>query len=140
MHRIIRTAGIVVGLGALLVGAKLWQAATGEAAAEREPRVVIVKMIGHGETFRFEPARVEVRRGDVVRFVHTGEMLHNVQFVEGKIPRGANLKDYWISPFLPDHGREYDLSIDARFLVGTYSFICTPHAPWDMEGEIVVEA
>jgi plastocyanin len=97
-------------------------------------------MIGHDQTFRFEPSQLRVRRGDVVRFVHTGEMLHNVGFVAGKLPPGVDLKDYMMGPFLPDGGRTtYDLRIDHRFLPGTYTFVCLPHEPWDMRGELVIE-
>src|SRR5690606_8430534 len=52
-------------------------AAAGCAAAPA-PRTHEVRVTDDGGTFRFEPANVEARVGDVVRFVYDGTMPHNV--------------------------------------------------------------
>ena len=61
---------------------------------------------------RFEPARIDARRGDVVRFVQTGSIPHNVQFVRNSAPAGVDIGDYWTGPYLTQPGEVYELPID----------------------------
>lgn len=129
----------VSAAGALGVGA-LATIAAGHAGLAGEPagRVVVVKTMDEGGTFRFEPASVTVRRGDTVRFVQGGGTPHNVEFVRNTAPDGVDLGNRWVGAFLTGAGDAYDVPVDGRFADGRYGFICSPHAPLGMKGELVV--
>lgn len=86
--------------------------------------------------FQFQPATVTVRPGDVVRFLQTGIQPHNVDF--RKVPRGVDLGDRKMGPFLVKKGDAYELRIDARFKPGVYEFVCTPHEMMGMKGRLIV--
>lgn len=102
------------------------------------PRVFQVEMVDISPTeFAFRPAEIRVRRGDVIRFVQTGVMPHNVEFRE--VPEGAGLEDAKMGPFLTRRDQAYDIVIDDRFVPGTYPFLCTPHVTLGMKGTIIVE-
>jgi manganese oxidase len=112
--------------------------APGEPQVAFEARVIEVAMRDDGGEMRFDPARVEVRRGDVVRFVQEGVMPHNVFFVRNNSPAGVELGDTWSGPFLNRKGETYDVVIDDRFIDGEYEYVCAPHIPNGMKGVIVV--
>lgn len=86
--------------------------------------------------FRFQPAEVTVRVGDVVQFVQRGIQPHNVQF--RTVPKGVDLGNEAMGPFLVQKGQTYRLKIDARFKPGVYEFVCTPHEMMGMKGRLVV--
>ncbi len=131
---------IAISLGALLLlGWTNAPGATGEAAPGRAaaPDTIMVKMVDHGGgQWRFEPARVEAHPGDVIHFVQTDVVPHNVQFK--KVPAGAKLGAAMMGPFLLRKGDTYDLAIDQRFVAGTYGFVCTPHEVMGMKGTLIV--
>lgn len=118
--------------------AEMSTAAAAETGAAAADNVVIVKMVDDGSTFRFEPAKIEASRGDVVRFVHEGTQPHNVQFVQDGVPAGVDLGDAWTGPYVISKGGTYELTIDERFEPGTYEFTCTPHMAMNMHGTLVV--
>jgi manganese oxidase len=124
----------ILGLGGYAV-------ATGAGAASEAAsgRVLEVRMVEVGGAMRFEPENLEVRRGDVVRFVQEGAMPHNVQFVRNTAPRGAEIGDSWMGPFLSKKGEVYEVEIDERFLDGTWEYVCTPHIAMGMKGTLTVE-
>lgn len=133
----VRIAGILAlgGMSAVLLGG----ATAGPSHGTRTGRVIVVKTVDVSATeFRFEPASVTVEPGDTVRFVQTTGTPHNVQFEE--TPTGASLGDAMMGPFLTSPGESYTLVIDARFVGGKYSFVCTPHATMGMTGALVVHA
>ena len=101
-------------------------------------RVIIVRMLDDGGSFRYEPAKVRVRRGDIVRFEQAGAMPHNVEFVRNTVPAGVDLAGAWMSSFLVARGETYDVVIDERFADGAYDYVCSPHAPMGMAGVIEV--
>lgn len=102
------------------------------------PRVFQVEMVDISPTeFAFEPAEIRARPGDVIRFVQTGLMPHNVEFRD--VPDGARLEDAKMGPFLMQRDETYDIVIDERFVPGTYPFLCTPHVTLGMTGTIIVE-
>src|SRR5688572_19040722 len=103
-------------------------------------RVVDVTIHDDGGKFRFEPAEISVRRGDVVRFsLGSATMPHNVEFVRNSAPDGADLGKTWSGPYLQKPGDTYEVPIDGSFIDGTYGFVCTPHAALGMKGTLVVD-
>ena len=101
------------------------------------PRVITVQMVDKGSTqWRFEPSEIQVRPGDVVRFVQTDIASHNVQFKA--VPSGAKLGVVVMGPFMIQKGDVYEVEIDERFAPGLYKYVCTPHEPLGMVAQIEV--
>lgn len=101
------------------------------------PPTHVVRMVEVSPAdFAFEPARITVRPGDVIRFTQAGALPHNVE-LRGS-PDGVELGDARMGPFLTAKGQSYDLVIDERFAPGEYEFVCTPHVAMGMKGTIVV--
>lgn len=112
----------------------------------RAQEVHEIRMVGSpkGE-FRFEPASVRARRGDVLLFRAVGGGPHSVVFqskgispsdrdrLNEAMPRRAGDLS---SPLLTD-GSEYRMVVPA-LTAGTYQFFCLPHKAYDMRGEVVV--
>jgi plastocyanin len=102
------------------------------------PRVLEVLMVDKGGgQWRYEPSRVAVRHGDVVRFVQADVVPHNVHFK--KTPRGTDLGSALMGPFLLQKGDVYDVTIDDRFAPGVHEFVCTPHEMMGMAGSLDVQ-
>lgn len=119
----------------LLVCAAL--AATAQTAGTAAPRTVIVRMIDQGlYGMAFDPTRVTVHRGDTVRFVQAGNLLHNVEFKS--VPEQTDLGTSRIGPNLKARGETYSIVIDQRFAVGKHVYVCTPHEVLGMAGIIYV--
>ena len=134
MKRIIRS--LVVAVGLLPLGAV-------QAGAQEVHEIRMISS-GRGE-FRFEPASVKARRGDVLLFRAVSGGPHSVVF-QGKgispadrerlneaMPRRAGDLS---SPLLTD-GTEYRVVVPA-LTAGAYHFFCLPHKAYDMKGEVVV--
>lgn len=117
-------------------------AAPGAAQEVHEIRMVSA---GKGE-FRFEPASVTVRRGDVLLFRSESGGPHSVVFedrgvsaadrerLNAAMPRRAGDLS---SPLLTDKA-EYRVVIPA-LTAGTYRYFCLPHRAYDMRGEVTVK-
>ncbi len=103
------------------------------------PRTFVVSLKDDGNQMRFDPARIEVRRGDIVRFVQEGAVPHNVQFVRNSAPAEAEIGEYWVGPYMTRVGESYEVVIDERFADGEYEWACTPHVAMGMTGMLVVE-
>ncbi len=128
-----RNAGISLGLA--LLGAVL---AAVQTQATEDPAIIVVQMIDKSPVeFVFEPPTVTVRQGDIVRFVQTSTMPHNVEFRTG--PDGSSLDEVADSPYLTQPDEVYELLIDDRFSPGEHSYVCTPHEFMGMTGTILVE-
>ena len=129
--------GVLVGGAAILAvagaGITGWRPAGGDVG-----RVVVVRMMDDGGSFRYEPAELTVRRGDIVRFEQAGTMPHNVEFVRNTAPDGADLGSAWMGSFLIGKGETYDVVVDDRFIDGAFDFLCSPHATMGMKGRITV--
>src|SRR5688572_10718842 len=107
----IRSYSSQTGMGAMKVQTQAQRAAAllivaviigvGGCAWTPAKRVVDVTIHDDGGKFRFEPAEISVRRGDVVRFT-TGRatMPHNVEFVRNSAPDDAELGKTWSGPYL----------------------------------------
>lgn len=134
MKRFIRQSAVVTGL----LASSVVQAGAQEV---HEIRMVSSRK---GE-FRFDPASVKARRGDVLLFRAVSGGPHSVVFqskgvspadqerLNGAMPRRAGELS---SPLLTD-GMEYRVVIPA-LTAGSYPFFCLPHKAYDMKGEVVV--
>ena len=103
-------------------------------------------MLGDATGYRFEPATITARVGDVVRFVNVSGGPHNVAFSSGGIPSGAaaTLQKNMGKTMGPLSGAlvsapnaAYTVSL-AGLPAGTYNFTCTPHLAMKMTGRINV--
>jgi plastocyanin len=133
-----------IGVSALLIAGTLAltlpAANYPDSAIPEGPRgeTIVVRMVDISATeFKFEPAEITVRPGDVVQFVQAGAMPHNVQFKDG--PAGSDLSSLLMGPFLTQPGETYDVVIDERFTAGSHPFVCTPHELMGMKGTLTVE-
>ena len=106
-------------------------------ATTEDPNIVVVKMIDKSPTeFAFEPSRVSVKPGDIVRFVMTTVNVHNIEF--RVMPAGVDLGAGKSSGFLTAPGQKFEIAIDKKFVKGDYVFVCTPHEGMGMKGLCVV--
>jgi plastocyanin len=109
-----------------------------QAAATEAPatigRVIEVKMITEGASNRFEPAQIEAKQGDVVRFV-LASGVHNVSFPADQNASAAGLPAP--SAFLATPGQAHDVPV--TFAAGEYKFQCDPHAMLGMVGTLKVQ-
>jgi manganese oxidase len=129
-------SGAGKGLAVLVV--LLSAAVFGSCTSTPAARVVEIKMLDDGGSLRFEPAHVEVRRGDVVRFVQRGTLPHNVEIVRNGAPEGADLGDFWTGPYLTEVGATYEIPVGSGFLDGQYTIACTPHVTAGMTAGFTV--
>jgi len=107
-----------------------------------------IRMVADGKgEFRFVPAAVSARRGDVLLFKAVRGAPHSVVF-EGKeltaqareklnaaLPRRAGDLS---SPLLTE-ASEYRIVVPQGLPAGTYKFFCLPHKAYDMRGEVTVK-
>jgi plastocyanin len=107
-----------------------------------------IRMVSDGKgEFRFAPASVSARRGDILLFKAVSGAPHSVVF-EGKglpdkareklnaaLPRRAGDLS---SPLLTE-GSEYRIAVPFGIAGGTYRFFCLPHRAYDMRGEVIVK-
>ena len=97
--------------------------------------------------YRFAPASVSARPGDVIVFKLVNGAPHSIVF-EGKglTPRAREaLNDAMprrsadlSSPLLTENGAEYRITVPA-LPPGSYAFFCLPHRAYDMRGELRVK-
>jgi plastocyanin len=96
------------------------------------------------EVYRFSPAQVTARPGDVLLFKVASGPPHSIVFEGGGLSetaraalngamnrRSADLS----SPLLTAEGTEYRIVVPA-IAAGTYGFFCLPHRAYDMRGEL----
>jgi plastocyanin len=81
----------------------------------------------------FEPANVEAKRGDVIRYTLVAGV-HNADFLPDSNPGKAGLPP--VSPLLQLPGQTYDVKVDLP--PGTYYFHCDPHFLLGMKGRLTV--
>ena len=99
------------------------------------------------DVYRFSPARVNARRGDVLLFVTVSGTPHSIVFegaglsgpareaLNGAMPRRTGDLS---SPLLSPNGAEYRIVVPA-LPPGRYEFFCLPHRAYDMRGVLQVE-
>lgn len=145
--------GAMVVLGALGCGEKKAEQAgqpaaqPDAAAAQPAGPVVEIKMVGSGNSFRFDPATFTVPAGGTVRFVDVEGGPHNVSFYADSIPSGAaeklnaamaNRMDNLAGPFIMNANDHYDVSF-AGLPTGVYKGYCTPHQALGMHFTATVQ-
>lgn len=104
-----------------------------------------VQMIQEGTEYKYSPAALTIKTGDVVVFKSVSGGLHNVQFEVGKVPEGALAilnaaipnRQGDMSSELVDAGGSVTISF-AGAPVGDYDFFCLPHQTMGMKGKITV--
>ncbi len=98
------------------------------------------------EIFRFSPAQVSARPGDVLLFRAVSGTPHSIVFESGGLSgpahealngalgrRSGDLS----SPLLTPNGAEYRLVVPA-LPPGSYPFFCLPHRAYDMRGVLQI--
>ena len=148
--------GAVMMVGVLACGEKkAEQAQAGQTAAQSDTApaaqaagpVVEVKMVGSGNSFRYEPATFTVPAGGTVRFLNIEGGPHNVSFYADSIPAGtaeklnaamANRMDNLAGPFVMTVNDHYDISF-AGLPAGVYKGYCTPHQALGMHFTATVQ-
>jgi plastocyanin len=96
--------------------------------------VIVVKMITDGTGNRFEPNKLEAKKGDVLRFTIVAGV-HNVHFLPDSNPGKTGLPP--ASAMLQLPGQTLDIPVD--FKEGHYYFQCDPHALLGMTARLEVE-
>jgi plastocyanin len=128
----------VAALFALLV--------TTGAARAQSVHVVRLEVESDQEIYRFVPARVTVRPGDVLRFKVSSGAPHNIAFDGERLTTTAraalnaamsNRTGDLSGPVLERTGAEYRIVVPT-LAPGRYGFYCTPHRAYDMRGELIV--
>ena len=145
----------------LVAGAVLFLAACGgekkaEAPAAAAPEAaapattgatVDVNMELVGSTYKYDPATITVKAGDVVKFHNKSGGPHNVAFDAAGIPSGsaaavdAALGSTKMGPLTGALVLEPNAVIEfatAGLPAGTYNFHCTPHQALGMKGVLTV--
>ena len=111
------------------------------APAEDGGRVRIIRLVARGDRYSFEPNEVEVRPGEVIRFVHTDNQPESVAFDTAGAPAGGVEflagRNLLTGPLLTVPGAVYDVSMEGA-PPGTYSFFSVPHAEHGMQGRVHV--
>ena len=98
------------------------------------------------EIFRFSPARVTARPGDIVLFRAATGSPHSIVFEGGKLSGGAREALNGVmtrrsgdlsSPLLTPDGAEYRFTVPA-LPPGSYDFFCLPHRAYDERGVLQI--
>lgn len=142
-------AGLVVVLAACEKKAETPAADTTAVAPAPAPAAGTtheVSMVLEGSEYKFVPASLTIKAGDMVRFKDVGGGPHNVQFYPDSIPTGAatsldaGMPDKMGSLMSPmvETGGSYTISF-AGAPVGDYRYYCLPHQAMGMKGMITVQ-
>ncbi len=106
-----------------------------------------VNMELQGSTYKFDPAELTIKRGDVVQFHNKSGGPHNVSFWGDSIPAGAadkltaGMPDQMgplQGPLLAEQDGIYKVTF-AGAPAGVYKFYCLPHLALGMHGKITVQ-
>ncbi len=106
-----------------------------------------VNMVLDGSTYKFDPAELTIKAGDVINFHNKSGGPHNVSFWADSIPSGAadvlkgSMPDQMApleGPLLTEQDAIYKVSF-AGAPAGDYKFYCLPHLALGMHGKITVQ-
>lgn len=107
-----------------------------------------VKMIGDGNSYKFEPADLTIKQGDGIKFTVVSTPPHNVAFDPAVVPAdvagqldanmGPNKIGQLSSALLLNIGDAVTISF-AGIKPGKYEFHCTPHLAMNMKGTVTVQ-
>jgi plastocyanin len=121
----------------------IWMTATAEAQKVHEIRL---EANPEKEIFRFSPAQVSARPGDVILFRTVSGTPHSVVFesaglsapareaLNGALSRRSGDLS---SPLLTPDGTEYRMVVPV-LPAGKYPFFCLPHRAYDMRGTLQI--
>ena len=107
-----------------------------------------VKLVGDDKGYRFEPANLEIKVGDAIKFEAVSGFPHNVVFdgstldaaVKAQLDANfgtAKMAELTSNMFLAA-GEGITISF-ANVAPGTYKFNCTPHVAMNMLGTVTVK-
>ena len=146
-------AGLAIVLAACGGGEKKAAEEQAAPAAEQAPAPAAVgathdvNMVLDGSTYKFDPAELSVKVGDIVKFHNMSGGPHNVSFWADSIPSGAAdaLKAGMGEQMAPLEGAllteptgTYQVSF-GNTPTGEYKFYCLPHLALGMKGKITVQ-
>jgi plastocyanin len=106
-----------------------------------------VNMSLEGSSYKFDPAELTIKPGDVVTFHNKSGGPHNVSFWADSIPAGgadklkAAMPDQMApleGPLLTEQDGTYKVSF-AGAPTGDYKYYCLPHLALGMKGKITVK-
>jgi plastocyanin len=106
-----------------------------------------VNMVLDGSTYKYDPAELTIKAGDVVTFHNKSGGPHNVSFWTDSIPSGAadvlkgTMPDQMApleGPLLTEPDAAYKISF-AGAPTGEYKFYCLPHLALGMHGKLTVQ-
>jgi plastocyanin len=123
LTRIIALAGVALNLTACARG--------GSGAAGN---VMEIRMVSDERGNYFDPATVEVNRGDVLRFALVSG-IHNASFPAARNPGKSGLPAP--TELLQSAGQTRDVPLDLA--PGEYTYQCDPHVAMGMVGKVVVK-
>ena len=100
-----------------------------------------VRMIGDAQGFRFEPATVNAKVGDGIKYIMVSGAPHNVAFenvtdatakaqIDANIPAAEKMSELQ-TRYYQNAGEEVTISM-ANVPAGSYSVLCVPHAAMNM--------
>ena len=117
-------------------------------AAEPAGAVVEVKMTGNGTSVAaFEPSKLTIKPGTVVRFINVSGGPHDVAFYADSVPKGGaealkkgmpNAMGDLMGPFLTQPNEKYDVTFTGA-PAGVYRGYCLPHVALGMRIAITVQ-
>ena len=106
-----------------------------------------VSMVLDGGKYKYDPAELTIKAGDVVNFHNKSGGPHNVSFWADSIPKGAadvlkgSMPDQMApleGPLLTEPDAVYKVSF-AGAPTGDYKFYCLPHLALGMHGKVTVQ-
>jgi plastocyanin len=120
-------------------------AAAGTATAAPVTGTTIeVKMLGDAQGYRFDPAEINAKPGDAVKFIMVSGGPHNVAFTDVPEAAKAQLQANIPNP-MGDLATQYVTNPDESFTIslgnlpaGTYNFTCVPHSAMNMHGVLTI--
>jgi len=122
--------------------------AAGAAAPAAGGATTNVDMVLEGTAYKFSPAEIKVKSGDVLTFKNVSGGPHNVAFNPKGIPSGAdkaidaamgaNKMGPLTGNLIVEQNGVYTLATNG-FPKGSYDFHCTPHEALGMKGKLTVE-
>lgn len=116
-------------------------ALSGPASAQKVHEIRVEADAGK-ELYRFSPARVTAKPGDVLLFKAVTGTPHSIVFESRKLTSSARealngamsrRSGDLSSPLLAPEGAEYRITVPA-LPAGTYEFFCLPHRAYDERG------
>lgn len=118
---------------------------TPTASAPITGKTIEVKMIGDGQTYKFDPANVTIKKGDGIKWIMVSGGPHNVAFINtpdaAKAQLSGNMPNQMkelTSPMMMNPNETYTVSF-ANVPAGKYDYHCEPHAAMGMAGSITVQ-